>query len=641
MPGIFGFVCTYARPREEMQRDLETMRRSMAHLPTYGFHTYVGDRVALGRVGPSFLNPEKQPIFSEDRSRMVVFEGELFDASGPRRRLEQAGHVFRTGCDAEVALHAFEESRVRGIAELAGAYVGCLYDSTPGACHLFTDRLGLRGCYYCLTPDVTFVFASEMKAIVALPCFSGQIDMQGVAAFLNVGYPFFERTFFEEVKYMPYGSVVSFECGHVKVEQYWDMPRLEAPTSWRFEDAVEEGGALLLQAIRRQLRQGGRIGAFLSGGLDSRAIVGSAATLGHRVPTFTLGDGVNTELRLATRVARRMRLEHEALALRSDFLVDHGEWGDWCTDGMVPCTQLVWLSRLPDVASRVQCLFSGYLGGVFLGGVFLRGLREIDPPIRTQRQLIATRFAGTFSPLLRIGLSPQFCHSLEVAHGRASEQIAERVGARGLGLEMDRASLATDERRMTAFTNGAVINFFVDVKYPFGDYDLLDFVARLPTEWRLGSHLYKAILCRALPGLVDIPCISANTHYVQCTLDSDPSLWRIMWRKAKAQWRYLLVRLSGGRLSIPNLDTYAHPDHWYQTCPALRRWLETTLLDDRTLERGYYNREGIKRLLRLETKEGWLFWMLANLVTFEHWNRFFIDGQPPSRSGGAPLSPGA
>ena len=129
MPGIFGFISPNPRPPQEVERDLLAMRRSMSHLPTYKSCTYVGTRVALGRIGPSFLNPEKQPVLNEDGKRMIVFEGELFDPSAPLQELEHNGHKFREGCDAEVALHAFEEGGAQGIAKLAGAYVGCIYDS--------------------------------------------------------------------------------------------------------------------------------------------------------------------------------------------------------------------------------------------------------------------------------------------------------------------------------------------------------------------------------------------------------------------------------------------------------------------------------------------------------------------------------
>jgi asparagine synthase (glutamine-hydrolysing) len=586
--------------------------------------------VALGRIGPSFLNPEKQPVFNEDGKRLIVFEGELFDPSAPRQELEHNGHKFREGCDAEVALHAFEQGGAQGIAKLAGAYVGCIYDSESHACHIFADRLGLRGCYYGVLADGCFAFASELKGIAALPRLSANLDVRGVAAFLNGGFPFFERTFLEEVKFLPYGSVLTYSRGRISTEQYWDMPVVQSPRGWQFDDAAQEGAELLAQAVTRQIRQPGAIGALLSGGLDSRAIVAAAADAGRHVPTFTIGAGRNMELRLATRVAAKLSVPHEALPVSPDFLAHVAAQGDWYTDAMIPCTHHVWLPQLPHIAQRVQSILSGYLGGVFLGGVFLKSVHMDNPPLEEQRGLIMERLAGQFSPFVEMALTPGFCEAARAGFAEARQEMAARVSDRGLATELERAYLGTDERRAINMATGGLIGTFVDVKFPFGDYDLLDFGARLPPQWRLGSRVYKAMLCRAFPHLVAIPCISANTQFVPTRLDAEPSPWRLRKRRWLQQFRFLLGRLSGGRLSLPDLDTYVHYEHWYRTVPTLRRWMESILLDDRTLARGYYDREGVRRLLRMQMARGYLFTPLAAMVTFEHWNRFFVDRQPPS-----------
>lgn len=91
--------------------------------------------------------------------------------------------------------------------------------------------------------------------------------------------------------------------------------------------------------------------------------------------------------------------------------------------------------------------------------------------------------------------------------------------------------------------------------------------------------------------------------------------------------RFVLGRATAGRLSIPDRRTYVHYAHWYRTVPALRSWIESILLDQRTLDRGYYSRAGIKKLLRLQMAKGYVFEVLARLVTFEYWNRFFVDGE--------------
>jgi asparagine synthase (glutamine-hydrolysing) len=625
MPGIFGFISPNPRPPQEVERDLLAMRRSMAHLPTYKSCTYVGNRVALGRIGPSFLNPEKQPVFNEDGKWMIVFEGELFDPAAARQELEHSGHNFREGCDAEVALHAFEQSGAQGIAKLAGAYVGCIYDSESHACHLFTDRLGLRGCYHSVAVDGTFLFASEMKAIAAIGAFQANVDEEAVATFLNRGCAFFERTFFKEFKFLRQGSVLTFSRGRISENQYWDMPFLRPSAGWKFEDAVDEGVGHLLNSVKRQLRNEGQIGAFLSGGLDSRAIVGSASALGFRLPTFTFGGLRNVEGKLASRVAVRLGLENESFAVAPDHLVRSAERGCWLSDAMLPCSLLSWSIALPHIAARVQSLFSGYLGDVLPGGLSLEPIHLTGLSLETQARLIEERLAGKMLPFVETGLTPAFCHRAQASLREASREVALRLGDRGFYMELARAYIGTRGRRAIGATFSNFVAVFVDVKYPLGDYDLIDYCSRLPIEWRLGSRLYKAIICKALPTLADIPCFSRATQSVPATLDSEPSQWRIAWRDVRRQTRFLIGRLSGGHLSVADPGNYIDYSHFYRTSPSFRQWVESTLLSSRTLDRGYYDRAGITRLLDLTMSRGYVWGILDHMITWEYWNRFFVD----------------
>jgi asparagine synthase (glutamine-hydrolysing) len=509
-------------------------------------------------------------------------------------RLEQAGHNLGGRSDAEIALHAFEEFAVRGIADLAGAYVGFIYDSQRHMGHLFTDRLGLRGCYYTVTTDGTFAFASEMKAIAATEGFSGRLDEQAAAEFLNCGFPFFQRTFFANIKYLPYGCVLTVRNGGLAFEQYWDMPRYPAGANWRFEDAVQEGTDLLLRAIGRQFRQRCRVGAMLSGGLDSRAIVAGAARLGHRVPTFSLGEGRNAEQPLAAAVAQRLGIPNHQLAIPSDYLADFGELGTWYADGMLPCRELHWIAQLDDIERECDSLLSGYVGGVFLGGVFLKSedLDESAPARAGQR--IAQRFVGPLSPYVRMSLKRDFAQRLEESLSESQREVAAFVGGRGVGNELERVYLATDERRLTNIGNAAMLGVIADLKYPFGDYDLLDYYAKLPVAWRFGSRIYKAILRTAFPELIDIPCYSANTRFLPTRLDRDPSALRLRWHRAMGQVRLAVRRMTAGRLSVRAPFDCTDYGHWYNNIPRLRKWITSLLLDEQTLARGYFDVDGIR-----------------------------------------------
>lgn len=625
MPGIFGIVPRSPMDGDALRAVLGTMGDAMAHRSSYVCRSGVRDGVGMGRIGPGFLNPESQPAVNASGTHRAVFDGELFDPDAIRSRLSNNASV--ASSDAELVLRTFEQRGSAGVADLAGAYVGFVYDATTERGYLFTDRLGLRGCYYTVCGDGTFLFASELKSIVASGLFNGRIDEQAAAEFLSAGYPLLDRTLFREIKYLPHGSVLTLSGGAVSVSQYWDCPREAPPSGWTFDDAVAEGASLLGQAVRRQLRHGPGIGVLLSGGLDSRAIVALAAQADYRPPTFCLGSLRNAEQRLAARVARRLGLEHHSLDIPSDFLCDYGRQGMWWTDAMFPVNHMHWLAHLDTIGGRSRSIMSGYLGGVFLGGVFLRPSHLSDNVSDEQREAMAGQLTdgGAFWDT---GLTPGWHNRLTQALRASRRELASLIGDRGAANELDRLYLYTDERRFTNLGNLGMIGTVADVKYPFGDYDLLDLYGRTPPEWRLGGRLYKRILCKAMPEVLDIPCISANTRFVEARLDAEPNPWRLRWARAAGTLRFAIGRLTGGRVSLPDRRTYVHYAHWFRTVPRLRRWVSGILLDDRTLDRGYFDRSQVRDLLSIQLRKGYVFDVLSRMITFEMWHRFFVDKEP-------------
>jgi hypothetical protein len=214
-----------------------------------------------------------------------------------------------------------------------------------------------------------------------------------------------------------------------------------------------------------------------------------------------------------------------------------------------------------------------------------------------------------------------------MAYSESGREVASWVGDNGLGNEIERASLALTERRAINTANGGLVGVFADVKYPFVDYDLLDYYTKLPVDWRRGGRLYKAIICKAFPELVDVPCISDNTMFVPCRLDTEPGWLQLKRRNFGRAFRFYAGRLTGGLLSLKDHRTYLHYDHWYRTNGTLRGWIQSLLGDKRTLDRGYFDPEGIRLLFQLEFTRGYLFSTLAVLASFEYWNRFFVDRQ--------------
>ena len=633
MPGVFGIVSTEPVPAERLTREMDAMAQALRHRPSYRQHRHVGRRAAVGRIGPGVLNSEVQPIFAVGRSRCLLFDGELFrpdSVGGDLDRVEPEHLGNGEPPDSVRVLNALERDGARAVATMAGAYAGAWVDDARGACTLIVDRLGLRGCFYMTLPDGRFAFAPELKALAALAEMVGadrSPDEQAIAEMLGCGFCLFENTLLDGVAFQSHGSTVRFDGGQVTAQSYWDFPR--QPRRGSFDDAVADGADLLKTAVRRQLRTPGRLGVLLSGGLDSRAIAAAAVDAGHPLPTFTLGSGRNSEVRLAARVARRLGVEHRHLEIQPTFLVDDGARGIWYSDGMFVCNHLHWLPHQGELARRTDSILSGYLGGVFVGGVFQDGRLPEGAPQSVVASTVADKLVPPVSPFLLEALTPRWRQTVEDGVARARVAMERRVGDRGYADELDRMYLMTHERRFTNWGNVAMLGTIGDVKYPFGDYDLLDYYGELPPDWRRGARLYKAMLVRAFPDLVDVPAISGNTKFVPTRIDRSPSRFRLWRRRQAGLLRFMAGRVSGGRISLPDRATYVHYAHWYRSIPRFRRWVDDLLLDDRTLARGIVDREGIRKVLDLQMTKGYVFDVLARLITLEVWHRQFVDGERP------------
>ncbi len=563
----------------------------------------------------------------------IVFCGELFEPQGMVERLRRDGHAVPEGeVDAAIALRAVAAYGPACVAELAGAYVGFVYDARTHGGYLFTDRLGLRPCYYRAADDGTLVFASEAKAVAAAGGFKGTLDVQGAAELLNGGHPFFERTLWREIRSLPNGSVLTLRGGAVTLERYWDLDHSQLAT-WTFEEAVEEGTRRLVAAVGRVCRQSGRIGVLLSGGKDSRAITAAAVAGGRRLPTFTLTDGRSLDASLAARVAERLGLENRQIPVTPDHLVDHGARAMWLTDAMVACRELYWLGPLGAMVPHVDAVMSGYAGDVLLGGDFPIAEDVQDFPLEREREIVARREVPAFEPALGAALAAPFGESLRGTLEETRRGVAAMVNGGGILDERERLYLASHGRRGTNAALGVLASTFCAVKYPFGDYAMIDYCARLRREWRFMQRVYVVIVARGFPGLLDIPTVAPRTQGIPRRIGAEPGRWHMAWRRWMQRARFRLRQVSGGRWGWwRDPSKFTHDAYWYRTVPRLRGWIEDVLLSERTLDRGYFDREGVRRVLDLQMRCGYHFDLISRLVTFEFWNRFFVDGERPPQA---------
>ena len=264
----------------------------------------IADRAVLGHVRLAIVDLEGgfQPMWNDNRSNLVTFNGEIYGYKGLRSELD---YPFQTHSDTEVVLAMYQKYGTGMAEKLPGMFSFAIWDNQCKRLYCARDRFGEKPFYYAQLPGGQFLFASEIKAILATGLVQASICNHSLRYFLQKGHIHPSQTIFKEIKALPPGHDLVFENGEIKVKQYWNFPRIS--DSITFEDALEELRRLLKQAVRRQLVADVPVAAFLSSGLDSTTIVALAAEQQQTLHAYSFGfNDEFSETGIARRTANQL-----------------------------------------------------------------------------------------------------------------------------------------------------------------------------------------------------------------------------------------------------------------------------------------------------------------------------------------------
>jgi asparagine synthase (glutamine-hydrolysing) len=336
MCGIAGFVTQgQVVDKHESAAVLDRMCRVIAHRGPDDQGMFVEGQVALGmrRLSIIDLAGGYQPMSGCDRAIKLVFNGEIYNYRELQRTLEGRGHHFKTNSDTEAIIHAYEEYGANCVDHLRGMFAFAIWNDRSSELFIARDRTGKKPLYYAITPPGTLIFGSELKSLREHPQFRGEMSAEALDAYLTFGYVPDPLTIFRDVHKLPPGHHLMFKNGRATVEQYWNF-QYEGErqhSAVREEDYVEKLRALLDEAVRIRLVADVPLGAFLSGGVDSSAVVGLMARhTDQPVKTFSIGfreDSYN-ELKYARLASKHFGTDHHELIVTPDIcrIVDELVW---------------------------------------------------------------------------------------------------------------------------------------------------------------------------------------------------------------------------------------------------------------------------------------------------------------------------
>ncbi|MCG8469393.1 MAG: asparagine synthase (glutamine-hydrolyzing) [Gemmatimonadetes bacterium] len=536
MCGIAGFI---DRPgtRETRTGELAAMTAAILHRGPDEEGSMVTDRVALGmrRLSIIDLSGGSQPISNEDGSVHVVFNGEIYNFAEIRSELEAAGHRFETRSDTEILVHSYEEYGLDLTRRLRGMFAFALWDSARERLVVVRDRLGIKPLYYWESREAGLAFASELRSLRALDGFPTEIEPAAMADYLSLGYVPDPATIYRGVRKLPPGHhlVWTRERG-ATIERYWS-PIVEERTDLTEEEAAAEVRRLLLESVRYRLVADVPLGAFLSGGVDSSAIVAAMARQMDRpVKTFSIGfeERDFNEAPDARRVSEALGTEHTELIVRPevDALVERvvdGFGEPFADSSAIPTLLVSELAR-----QHVTVSLSGDGGDELFGG-YTRyhevAARDVwlPAPFRTGLRAVARRLphaAYGRNRLLELSRSTpgryagQIGQPLDIAEGGVARPEVAAAGHR-LETLVDRWWGVTEGRsllsRLTlvdaqSYLPGDILTkvdrmsmaVSLEARVPVLDHHLAEFAFSLPASMKWGTDGGKMVFRRALEGLV-------------------------------------------------------------------------------------------------------------------------------------------
>jgi asparagine synthase (glutamine-hydrolysing) len=321
--GISGIFDSKAA-RSIDRKLLDGMNQSLFHRgpDEGGVHLEPGVGLAHRRLSIIDLSTGQQPLFNEDRSVAVVFNGEIYNFQELVPQLQALGHTFRTRSDTEVIVHAWETWGADCVRHFRGMFAFAIWDRNQETLFLARDRLGVKPLYYAELADGFWVFGSELKALQVHPGLPRELDACAVEEYFSYGYIPEPRTIFKGVRKLPAAHTLTLKRGRPvpRPVEYWDVPFL-LNTGISEVEAREELIHKLQEAVRVRLISEVPLGAFLSGGVDSSAVVAMMAGLvSSPVVTCSIsfGDPAFNEAAYAQTVADRYHTLHHVEQVDSD-----------------------------------------------------------------------------------------------------------------------------------------------------------------------------------------------------------------------------------------------------------------------------------------------------------------------------------
>ena len=596
---------------------------------------YLSSQVGFGHARLSIidLNSGHQPLSNEDGTVWIVFNGEIYNYRELRTFLLAKGHTLKTQSDTEVIVHLYEELGPQCVEKLRGMFAFALWNENTKELFLARDRVGIKPLYYSLN-DRGIVFASEIKAILADPTISRNLAPEIVDRFLTFLYVPGEETLLKGIRKLAPGHYLLAKSGKAEIRQYWDLSFRKPADSLSIDEAEGHLSNLLAEAVELHMIADVPVGILLSGGVDSTAVLSCAAErTDKQISTFTVGfsdAGFADERPYARLASEAFGSRHHEMTITAEDFIDFLPKYVWHMEEPVcepPAVALYYVSKL--ARNHVKVLLSGEGGDEAFAGydnyrnmAWLERLKQVWPAgngaaswgLSRLNSLVHSGKIAKYMPLMNATFPDYYYSRTSTPYRYAGNGIGE-LYASDFVKSIDKEYTIEPVRRLfSKIENQGVLDqmLYIDTKtwlpddllikadkmtmanslelrVPLLDHRLLEFAASLPANFKLKGFALKYI-----------------------------------WKKAlsKRVPTSILKRKKAG-FPVPY-------EFWLRN--NFKDQVHDILTDRKTIERGYFKKSAIEKLIHANSNSGTYSKEVFSLVALELWHRMFFDGEPVTLS---------
>ena len=630
MCGINGIAFSPGSKRQINERVLRSMTDVITHRGPDDDGILIDENIGLGHRRLSIVDVAHgaQPMFNADRSRVIIYNGEIYNHADYRRELIEKGYKFETHCDTETILHLYEEYGEKCVEFLRGMFAFAIYDKRKKELFIARDRLGVKPLYYVHDAEGNLFFGSEIKTLLEASAVKAELNYNALPDQLANHGTSFDETLFKNVKRLSPGHTLSWKGGKIKINKFWDVSFEPKRDDISDKDAIEEWRELFKRSVKLRLMADVPLGMFLSGGIDSSAICAMMAQMvDEPIKTFSVGfkEREANEFEYARIVSKAFKTDHHEITITpGQFFAELPNlvWHEDEPLGFIASVPLYFVSKLAQKHVKVVLtgegsdeILAGYgryaktlqllqygekyesLTPSFLRSAVRSGVSTLPDSLNqkltrtflTRNSDIENLFFDNFAVFSKAHQEKLFSDETKAKisdknpyrfqndriENSDAEEILDKLLYADTKTYLHELLMKQDQMSMAAS---------IESRVPFLDHKLVEYTAKLPVKMKLRGRTTKWILREAMKGILPDEILTRSKMGFPVPVGS-----------------------------------------WFRN--EYRHVVEEYVLSERALRRNIFNHDFVKQIANEHfagKNHDERLWFLVN---FEIWQRRFFDGE--------------